>query len=165
MLDLLPCALVVAALALATDLADRTIPNALTLPAVVLGLVAQCVVHGPGGLVIGLLGVLIGAGLLLGPFVAGFMGAGDVKLMAALGALLGPLGALAVVLIASLTAGCLAVTTAAHLGQLRQAWRGASHLVRPPGERRVESIGSLPFAVPIAVGVALVEPFLAALAR
>ncbi len=68
------------------DLFTKKIPNWLTLPAIVLGLVAQVWLFSLGGAVNGVLGVLIGFGLYFPIYALGYMGAGDVKLLMVIGA-------------------------------------------------------------------------------
>lgn len=80
-----------AALAVICDLRTRRIPNRLTFPAVALGLVANLTLGGLNGLAKSAVGTLLGAALLFVPFVMGGMGAGDVKMLAAVGALGGPI--------------------------------------------------------------------------
>jgi prepilin peptidase CpaA len=55
-----------------------------------LGLLANTAVSGAAGLWAGVLGVAAGAALLVVPFAMGGMGAGDVKMLAAVGAIAGP---------------------------------------------------------------------------
>ena len=81
--------------ALVWDLRYRRIPNWLTLPALSLGCLLAGLHGGWSGLAWAALGVVVGAALLLGPWWLGWVGAGDVKLMAAVGALGGPLFLLA----------------------------------------------------------------------
>ena len=90
--------LVVVALAVATDIATRRIPNLVTLGGLFVGIAIQCASgfaeRGLGGGLRGIGVALLGAvacGLI--PFLAwkkGEMGGGDVKLFAAIGALVGP---------------------------------------------------------------------------
>jgi len=76
-------------LAAREDLRTRKIPNLITGPAFLLGLAVHLAMGGPNGLLGALVaGVLAGA-LLLPGWLMKFMGAGDVKLMAAIGAWLG----------------------------------------------------------------------------
>ena len=78
-----------------TDLSHTMIPDAITLPGIVIGLLCAILIL-PIGLVDSLLGVLLGGGLLwflawVSPYVFGKegMGGGDIKLMAMVGAFLG----------------------------------------------------------------------------
>lgn len=82
----------VLALAAAVDLRVRRIPNALTFSAMVVGLAYHTGTHGLQGLAFSAGGLLVGMALLIGPYLFGIMGAGDTKLMAAMGSILGPGG-------------------------------------------------------------------------
>ena len=72
------------------DIRTQRIPNYLSLGTAVAGLGFQLGCHGWGGLWSGFLGLVLGFGLLLIPYLLKGMGAGDVKALAALGAWLGP---------------------------------------------------------------------------
>lgn len=74
----------------ATDTLYSKIPNAFNALLAVLGLLYNFRFGGFTGAGWALLGLLTGLGLFLIPFLLGGMGAGDVKALAALGALLGP---------------------------------------------------------------------------
>jgi prepilin peptidase CpaA len=80
----------VLALASASDLRTRRIPNALTFPTVALGLVLGGIFFGVDGVRESAQGAGLGLGMLFPLFLLRWMGAGDVKLMAAVGALKGP---------------------------------------------------------------------------
>jgi prepilin peptidase CpaA len=71
------------------DLRYHKIPNWATLPGIVLGLGMNGILSGWGGMKASGLGFLVGFGALLVLFVLSWMGGGDVKLMAAVGALKG----------------------------------------------------------------------------
>jgi prepilin peptidase CpaA len=68
---------------------ELKVPNWITLPMVLSGLVYSTSVGGLGGLGAGLLGMCVGLLTLLPLYSVGGMGAGDVKLMAGIGAWLG----------------------------------------------------------------------------
>lgn len=76
------------------DLRTHRIPNYLTLGTALAGLGFQFGVHGWPGLLQGFLGLGLGFALLIGFYLKGGMGAGDVKALAALGAWLGPVSTL-----------------------------------------------------------------------
>lgn len=78
---------------LAASVADvrvRRVPNWLTMAVLALGLTARALAGGVVALGGGLVGVALGTVLLLVPFARGWLGGGDVKLLAAIGAWLGP---------------------------------------------------------------------------
>lgn len=72
-----------------TDIKSRRILNAVTLPAIMIGLIFHTVANGWDGLLFSFLGLLTGFVLLLIPYALNGMAAGDVKLMMAIGALKG----------------------------------------------------------------------------
>jgi prepilin peptidase CpaA len=71
------------------DLLSKKIPNWLTLPGMVLGIAAQAWFFGGAGALNGALGLLLGFALFFPMYALGYMGAGDVKLLMAVGAWLG----------------------------------------------------------------------------
>ena len=118
----------VTVIAARVDVRTRRIPNRLTGPAVLLGVVAHVVAHGLPGLWASLLGMAVAGGLLFPGWLLGWMGAGDVKLMAAVGAWLGfPLGVFAA--LASLIAGgVISIVVAIRKGALWKSLKGAASL-------------------------------------
>jgi prepilin peptidase CpaA len=90
--DLIPLAAVALATMAAsvTDLWKFKVYNVLTVPTLLLGLATSTVLGGWAGLVSSLLGAGLGFVLLVFFFAAGGVGAGDVKLLASVGAWLGP---------------------------------------------------------------------------
>jgi len=99
----------VLAAAVIADLRARRIPNLLTLPACLGFLALRLALSGPDGLFSGLAGLGLGLALMLPAYGLGVMGGGDVKLMAAVGAALGPAGVLWSFLFASLCGGAYAL--------------------------------------------------------
>lgn len=95
--------------AVISDVRSARIPNALTYGAIIMGIALNTVLGGAHGAAMALEGMAAGAGLLLLPFILGGMGGGDVKLMAAVGAMMGPLFALVTFLVGAIVGGLVAV--------------------------------------------------------
>lgn len=72
-----------------TDLYSRRIPNIVTLPTILIAPCFHSLLGGVDGFLFSLGGAAAGFALLLIPYLLGGMGAGDVKLMCATGAVLG----------------------------------------------------------------------------
>jgi prepilin peptidase CpaA len=96
--------------------------NLLTIPLLLSGLVYHAVTGGWEGFGGSLLGCLSGFGILVGFYVLGGMGAGDVKLMAALGAWLGPLLTAVLFIVSALAAGVYALALILIYGRLGETW-------------------------------------------
>ena len=73
------------------DYAEKRVPNWLNAAIALTGFIVQGLFFGLAGLSDGALGLLVGFGLLIGPWLIYGMGAGDVKLMAAIGVWFGPM--------------------------------------------------------------------------
>ena len=110
-----------AALACALDLRSRRIPNWLTVSAALMGLGYHGVIAGRGGLETAAAGWAVGLAMFFIPFALGGLGAGDVKLVAALGAWLGPTTVMWLALYTGVVGGILALVVACSRGYLRQA--------------------------------------------
>lgn len=72
-----------------TDMRERKIPNIITLPAIAVGIILNFMDIGFNGLIYSFSGMVFGLTVFIIPFSLGMLGAGDVKLMAAIGALMG----------------------------------------------------------------------------
>ena len=150
------------ALACGFDVRTRHIPNLLTLGGALLALAYGISTNGTAGLLSSALGWGTGFALFLPFFLLGGMGAGDVKLIACLGAWLGPTSAMWLALYAAMAGGVMGVMVALATGYLRQAVANVSLLLlfwqtsgmKPlPALTLAEGRGPrLPYAVPIAVG-------------
>lgn len=68
----------------------KKVPNTITFSAAVAGLIMAYLESGFVGVAVSTVGLVIGMGLLYLPYAAGGMGAGDVKLLGAIGAIKGP---------------------------------------------------------------------------
>ncbi|MEW5796520.1 MAG: A24 family peptidase [Candidatus Zixiibacteriota bacterium] len=156
----IPVVIALIAIAAYTDWRWRIIKNVFTLPAIAMGLLLQGLSNGWPGLIAGLLGLGVGAGLMMIPYFFGQMGAGDVKLMAALGALLGAFAALNVFLYTTLAGGILAMGIALYhkegFNTLRRTWHLAKGLfifrTLPASEPEPKKGITMPYGVAIAVG-------------
>lgn len=118
----LAAAVVCALIGAAFDVRTRRIPNFITFPGILLGLILHFVAGGWRELGLAALACLICGGIFLVFWLAGGMGAGDVKLMAAVGCLGGlPLLNTAWLLIlTALAGGVMAVALALWRGRLKE---------------------------------------------
>jgi prepilin peptidase CpaA len=71
------------------DLRFQKIPNLLTYPAMAVAVGCHVVMNGLDGLLFSTAGLALGIAILIIPYLMGGMGAGDAKLMGAVGAILG----------------------------------------------------------------------------
>ena len=100
------------ALAAAIDLLTRRVPDVLTVSLAVAGVLLAVAGFGRVGPVASLLGLSVGFVLMLPGHLIGGTGAGDVKLFAAVGSLLGPAGILSAFLYTAIAGGLLALFVA-----------------------------------------------------
>ncbi len=135
--------IIVLLIALATDMKAYKIPNALTYPAAAAVLIFYTALNGMGGFLFSLLGMAAGLGIFFLPFALGFMGAGDVKLMAVVGATLGARGVLNACIFTSLAGGILAIALLAlHNRNLKFISSYADALNASIGEQRIINVPS-----------------------
>ncbi len=114
-------ALLLGGLACVFDLRTRRIPNALTFGGAAVALLYAVASRGFDGLLASLEGWGVGLALFLPMFLLGGMGAGDVKLLACLGAWVGPLGAFWVAIYSMLAGGVMGIVVVLATGYARQA--------------------------------------------
>ncbi len=133
------CVAVFTLVATATDLRNRSIPNWLTVWSAIIGLVFHTVVRGVPGLWFALGGFGVGFGILLVLWLIGGGGGGDVKLMGAIGAWLGPMNTL-FVFILSVVFALVCISCVVVYGLFRNAGREskATNVVKK----------TIPYAVP-----------------
>ena len=160
----LSCAAAFLTVAVASDLRHRRIPNALTLPALVLGVVVSPWFGATSGPLESLAGAGLALLLLIGPYAVGGMGAGDVKALMALGAWLGPettIGMAVWALLAAAGIGLAWVVLRGEVVEYARRWgRVATSALtlgrfryEPPPAGSAAAFG-IPFAVPLALGLA-----------
>ena len=160
----LTAAVVIAAGIAATviDVRQRRVPNVLTMGVASAGLMLA--MAGVGTVTVGgaLGGLALGLALLLPAHMFGAMGAGDVKLLAAFGALLGPADVFDAFLRAAILGGAMALTVALWRGRLRETLYGTAMLVTTRNRTVTALIehpaanNRFPYAPAIACGAVLV---------
>jgi prepilin peptidase CpaA len=152
-----------------TDVWRFKVYNLLTIPLLFSGLLYHGISGGTSAFSQSLTGALFGFGVLLAPYIMGGMGAGDVKLMSAVGAWLGLPLTFYVFIASSLAGGLYAVVVILMSRKLLETWinlqilwhrmtvfgrylgaddRVESQVVRDDRRKRV-----IPFAAMVAVGV------------
>ncbi|SRR5260370_41529345 len=158
-------ALAVAGVAAATDIVWRRIPNWLSLPALVAGVIASAAVDGVSGLERSL------GGFVLAVLIVGIlcwlrsMGMGDLKLFAAVGAWIGPDALMFAFVITGMAGGIMAVAYALWKGRLSATLDEAALLLTPAGLQRPRNgkaytvtdrrALTIPYAPAIAIGVVI----------
>ena len=120
---------------------------------------------GAAGLVASLIGMIAAVALLLLPFALGGIGGGDVKMMAALGALLGPRVAVTGLVIGMILGGAIMLVHLIRIGRAREKLSATGTMVasawgsRSLSPLRAAATGgstvSLPYSVPLGLGVVI----------
>jgi prepilin peptidase CpaA len=154
------------------DVRRFRIPNRLTLPLCLLGLIFHTALDGLAGLHYSFGGIMTGLLVLILFYVLGVMGAGDVKLLAACGAWIGAGYTFNVFFVAAVMSGIYSLVVVAWQGRLRNlpvflqvAMFETMTLgrYRAPGDAVSESVRQtdrrrrvLPFGLMIAAGLVMV---------
>lgn len=156
-------AVVVGVVGSVTDVRSRRVPNALTLGAATMALLTRFATEGLSAAGWGLAGWALGLLILLPVFVLRGMGGGDVKLLAAFGAWVGPRLVAWTGLYGAIAGGVLAVAvtlwhgvfrrTLANVGLMAMHWRVAG--LKPVDGLTLETSRSpkLPYAIPLTAGL------------
>jgi prepilin peptidase CpaA len=147
------------------DIRTRRVPNAVTFPAIVFGLVLHFSLGGWRQLATAAAAGLLCGIVFLVLHIAGGMGAGDVKLITAAGCICGISLIGHLLLFSALAGGLMAICLALFRGQLKQTILNVGTLTMhhkaqglvPHPELNVKNAATLrlPYAVPIAAGSAL----------
>jgi prepilin peptidase CpaA len=156
-------AMAVAGIGGIADVATRRIPNMLTYPSMMVAIVGRFALQGWHGLGSAIAGGLIGGGAFLVFFLFHAMGAGDVKLITAIGCWVGPASAIEIVLASAIAGGILAILYALWQGRLRAVLVNVYDLIRfhlvagaevhPTLNLSNPQAARLPYGVAIAAGV------------
>ena len=155
-------ALAFVTLCMASDLRTRRIPNAITGPAILAGATLNVLYGGGAGLTASLAGLGLAIGVLLAPFAAGGIGGGDVKMMGAVGALLGPHRTLVSLATGLVLGGLVMAVHLARQGRLREKLLAMAVMIGgaatecslQPLKISADTPGavSLPYSVPLGLG-------------
>lgn len=154
--------------AAAADLRRRRIPNRLTLGGAFVGVMLQAASAGTGGITVAAAGFVVGALILMPGFLLRATGPGDVKLLAAVGTVMGPYHILIAGLASIVVGAVIAVGIATAALAVRAGgspWRRYAVMLRtlsvtgrplyiPPAADEVMAT-RFPFAVAIALGATL----------
>ncbi|SOC37258.1 A24 family peptidase [Ureibacillus acetophenoni] len=152
--------LLVLLISIVTDIYSRKILNVVTIPAILVGLIYYTVHSGLNGLWFSFSGFILGLVLLLIPFLFGGMGAGDVKLMAAIGALMGTVFVFHTFLFTALIGGVISIfillrrmnikQVIAHMYMTFIVFRGKTKEVHVSTEQKYKF--SFPYGIAIVLG-------------
>ena len=144
------------------DAKYRKIPNILTLSAIVAGLAYHSLLSGFQGFLFSLGGAFLGMGLLIVFYLMGKMGAGDVKLMGAVGSVLGPAGVFNAFLFTGIVGGIYAIIILLYKGRFAESmnriWQALkltvlTHSPMAPDEKKTGPV--LCYGIAIAFGTSL----------
>ena len=147
-----------------SDIRTHKIPNYCTYPAIAIGIGYYTYMNGLHGLLFSLAGLFSGLFLLILFYLKGGMGAGDVKLMGAVGVLLGPKGVFVAFLCTALIGGIYAVILLGLHGHLKESVKRYGTMLKtyiftmslvylPPA--KIVKMPVLPYGVAIALGTSL----------
>jgi prepilin peptidase CpaA len=144
------------------DVKSRRIPNFVTLPAFLFGLALHLALGGWRQLLSSLAAGLICAAVFLVFYIAGGMGAGDVKLILAVGCIAGLSHVAYLLVLTALSGGVMAIVWAVARGQLQQTIMNVGELashhrhagLQPHPDLNLKNAATLrlPYALAIAGG-------------
>jgi prepilin peptidase CpaA len=151
--------------AVLTDTATRKIPNKLVLAGIIAGLLCQAFLPEGNGLISSLKGLVLGFALFLPMYLLRVMGAGDVKLIAMVGVFTGSPDIYGVALCTLLAGGVLSLLFTLRLKASRRMFENIKLMMllgmakvasgkMPVNEATIDSVGTLPYALAIALGTA-----------
>lgn len=127
---LLAVALALTTIAAFIDVQQHRIPNWLTYPGIVLGAVLRGLLLGWKGLADAGKGFLLAGGIMFLFYMVRAMGAGDVKLMAAIGSLVGWRHAVVVLLATAIFGGVMAIAYALYRRRMGATLRNLGSVLR-----------------------------------
>ncbi|MBI5280042.1 MAG: prepilin peptidase [Candidatus Solibacter usitatus] len=137
-----------------TDLRKREIPNWLTLGGVAAGLALNPWISGWAGLKSAALGLGLAALVFVPIFIMRWLGGGDVKLMAAIGALAGPSNMMVIFVLDAIFGGVVALAAILLRGRLKKTLRNVTHMFRSERDAELEAGNEKSMGMPRAVTIA-----------
>jgi Flp pilus assembly protein protease CpaA len=173
----LPVIVVVGAVlvAVCTDVRSLKVYNWLTIPLLIAGITFHTGTAGTDGLLSSLLNALIVFAILLTPYILGAIGAGDLKLLAAVAAWLGIGVTFQIAAVGFFATGVYSLAVLARQGRLGDAWLHfklsmcrlqmlASHVASDSGHETVHEMAAnpegrarlVPFSAMLAVGIVVI---------
>jgi prepilin peptidase CpaA len=142
------------------DLRERRIPNQLNLAGLIVGLLLQTTLGGVQGFLSGLSGFAVGFAILLLPFIAGMVGGGDVKFVAAAGSFLGwqlVLVGLGIGVVVGGVVGAISLIRRHRFGAALRSLAAdlvcLSSGVRPAKLQASTAVETVPYGVSLAIGL------------
>jgi prepilin peptidase CpaA len=141
---------------LITDLRSRKILNIVTIPAILAGMGYHMVTSGFNGFIYSGKGLLIGFALLMIPFVLGGIGAGDVKLLAAIGSLKGTAFVFSSFLYTALIGGAVSIIIISFFIGRKKLLEVASYYKIPILLKPIREDNSRPMKMTFPYGIAIV---------
>ena len=121
------------------DLRTRRIPNELTAAMTGVGIALAATGASDVSVAASFLGFAVGLLLMMPGYGLGATGAGDVKLMAAVGAIVGPGLVVTAFLCTAIAGGVLAVVVAVHRRRLTATLTGTGRLIGSGGRQQIET--------------------------
>ena len=150
------------------DYKERRVPNWLNAAIAAAGFVAQAWFFGWNGVGVGALGLLVGFATLILPWMMHGMGAGDVKLMMAIGVWLGPWYTFISFCTGAVVGGVIAVIMILSTGRLYNAYANLATIMHKSSRvstmfsefGSAKSFGEtsqlLPYGVPLTIGTLMI---------
>jgi prepilin peptidase CpaA len=150
------------------DYAARKVPNWLNLALALAGIAAQAAYFGWSGVGTAFAGLAVGIGVLIIPWAMHGMGAGDVKLMGAIGAWYGPMLCLWAFAIGAMVGGVIAVAmitlsrkwtfAVGNMGTILTKMQTRDRAFGEFGSARSfgETSSLLPYGIPLSIGAWIV---------
>jgi prepilin peptidase CpaA len=138
-----------------TDLRARRIPNSLTFPALIAALIVRTAFQGWAGLGLALAGALVAPILILAMHGGKGLGMGDVKLAMAVGAILGPVLALASMMVTAVVGGIIGVAMLMRRGGILSNYMKTILIGLPFVKKGAVDADETPAALTMPYGVAI----------